>query len=431
MGRIGTIGRVATGVVLASSLSGCWWGQTGFSAARTYDNPHETRLTAATIGRLRLQWSTNRAIDRAGTLYAWNGRVLLIDGPRAVALDAADGELAWESTLPTLHSTENVRGDPAVSGDVVLRPYYGVTQSCSGPIGCRYTSTGVVYAHSTGTGAEVPAEGIREWPADSLRGPDGVSAVGPRYALVEVRNPRRLFAYDLETGEGVYGPPPPGEGSTLPPPSLSLSYDAATGLAVRVRPHETDPQSAWLEAFSLASVGEVPQLTPLWTVATPLVPGDPPVATLVGDRVYVSAGNHMWARDAATGDVAWDVGTVGYIEQLAVRGDTALVASGGTLAAYSDCGTTGCPPTWSTPGVGPIRNVAIAGDLVYVQSEGPLFTTRMDIYRVAGCGAATCAALRTFTIPAAPVDMVVSGGRLIVVAVPFDPAGDRIFAYGV
>lgn len=204
-----------------------------------------------------------------------------------------------------------------------------------------------------------------------------------------------------------------------------------TGLVVRVRPHETDPESAWLEAFTLGAVGDVPQLTPLWTVATPLVPGDPPVPTLDGDRVYVSAGNHMWARDAATGDVAWDVGTVGNIEHLAVRGDTVLVASGGTLAAYSDCGTTDCPPMWSTPGVGRIRNVAIAGDLVYVQSEGPLFSIRMDTYRVAGCGAATCAARHTFSIPAAPVDMIVSGGQLIVVAVPFDPAGDRIFAYGI
>ncbi len=135
--RVACVARTGTAVLLAVTLSGCWWQQIGSNGGQTRNNPLENQLTAANVDRLTLQWSTSapgrlsEPVTDAGRAYATHS----VSGTSAVrAYELATGSLVWERALPNTGEEFEVTPPVVFSGADLLvghpaRPNSGTTPS--------------------------------------------------------------------------------------------------------------------------------------------------------------------------------------------------------------------------------------------------------------------------------------------------------------
>ena len=133
--RVACVARTGTAVLLAVTLSGCWWQQIGSNGGQTRNNPLENRLTSANVDRLTLQWSTSapgrlsEPVTDAGRAYVTHS----VSGASAVrAYELATGSLTWERALPNTGQKFEVTPPVVFSGEDLLvghpaRPNSGTT----------------------------------------------------------------------------------------------------------------------------------------------------------------------------------------------------------------------------------------------------------------------------------------------------------------
>jgi outer membrane protein assembly factor BamB len=398
-------------------LSGCWWGQRNFSSGWTSYNPFEQTLSVATVQDIGQQWHADVPAAEAHPFVSWRDRVLIYSGNAVVALDTATGEQVWSAAMGNgFH--------PIRDGVLYTREPFDPTQCPPGGP--------ALLAWDVATGERLPAEDLHAWDDEGCDGPDNVIGMGARHAL--------LRGYHMEaTGD----PQQPYESVyTL------RAYDIESATSTSVRSTSLDDRVGPLDEvgeryYTIGPAGgiggqEVLEARSLdgQVIWTSNVSVANPAQTAVGDgRLYV--GNRyefgyegFYVFDTETGDELWRGLVDGTMAEPAVRDGalyTGVVSTeDGPLLAFEDCGLAECLPTWIGTGPGRVVQVIAAGDLVYaVGRDDDSNSVGIRIYAADGCGTATCAPLRTITVPGPHADAIVSSGRLLV-ATP-----DGVTAYGV
>jgi outer membrane protein assembly factor BamB len=393
-GHRGRRGLSGVAVALVVLLSGCWWGQPRFEPGWTSYNPFEHTLTAANADQITERWSVDAPY--AGGLLSWRNRLFVAGTDGAVhVLDTTTGDQVWQTPL---------------LGGYVVRD------------GVLYVLAGnVLEARDAVTGARQPGNDIRPFGAPVGDDSSGIVDIGGRHALLlgvifhppgEPEDTLRL--YDWQAGTSTRMP---------------VSADPAD---VRVGPIDDAAQQFYL--IGPAGGGfppgteqvEARSFTGDQRWAYPTFLSFPTAPVVDGGRLYVgntyTFGNDGFhVLDTDTGELLWHGTVDGEMAQPAVRNGvlyTGVVAQpDGPLLAYQDCGQPACDPLWSGTGTGRVIEVAAAGDLVYaVTRDDTANVVGVRIYAADGCGAPTCAPLKTITIDSQGngVTAIVSGGKLFV-----------------
>jgi outer membrane protein assembly factor BamB len=405
---------VGSVVAVVSLLSGCWWGQPRFSAGGTSYNPYERTLTAANAAQITELWHAPVATE-GYPLVSWGDRVLYRTGGSGDvvgALDAATGGQVWELTSAgnLMHARDDV--------------FY--VDRFPDPIGCD--GRPALEGWDTATGTRRPERDIHAWDDAACDGPGSLIGIGDRYVLVagyEWRDPHflsTLRVHDLRTGT-TRRLPDLGDGSSI---SSVGPLDEAAEQYYVVGSAGGPTGGDQVEARSFT--GEV-----LWAhqmfLSFPTVPVTAEGRLYVGNR-YTFDYDGFDVLDTATGNELWHGNVPGEMVQPAVRRGVVFTGlatvADGRLLAYTDCGDPSCEPSWTGSGEGRISAVMAAGNLVYATSrDDGTNAGAIRIYPADGCGAATCAPLRTIALDTPNAVAIVSGGRLLI------QTNDGIHAYGI
>jgi outer membrane protein assembly factor BamB len=435
--RAARVARAGTVVLLAVTLSGCWWQQTGANAGQTRNNPLEHQLTAANVDRLALQWSTSapgrlsEPVTDAGRAYVSHW----VSGTSAVrAYELTTGSLVWERALPNTGAPSEVMPPVVFSGEELLVSHparrASVTTPCadlrrldpsSGDttavrpthlVTSATVTSGSIVAHMDATGCS-PFFGdhrlvVRDqatleilWTA----GIDGLSNVAPTIAdgRIYVNLAGTVLAYDAAgCGAPTCGPmwTTTGDGITVNDPVVAAHGHVYLRRSFRV---EVPPNGVY--EHGRLEVLDADDGTLVWQA--PYSAG-----TDNGDAAGL-------ADIAATDDRIY---VVGYRNQ---GGGTPVQRA---LDAYpvSGCGQAECTPEWSVPLDGSFIRLMVGGDVVYATDGDTLIALPAD-----GCGAATCRPLARVPVNVGVVQhMVISGGRVLIVGWEAD-GSQTLAAFGV
>lgn len=152
-----------------------------------------------------------------------------------------------------------------------------------------------------------------------------------------------------------------------------------------------------------------------------------------GTRVVAQTSTRLHTFDAGTGEAEWEHPTEPAVRDGVAYTGVELGPRNGELLVFADCGVPDCPPAWvggegAVSSSGGAADPAVAGDLVYhafsdFDEEAETATSRLEVYDADGCGAARCSPLAAVASDAAPTEVLVSHGRVIVVTI----AGLRVF----
>ena len=436
--RVAHVARTGTAVLLAVTLSGCWWQQTGANAGQTRNNPLENQLAAANVDQLALQWSTSapgrlsEPVTDALRAYVTH----TVSGNSSVrAYELATGSLVWERALPNTGAKFEVTPPVEFSGQdlLVSHPARPPVTPCADLRRLDPSSGDTIDVRSTllVTSATVTSGSIVAHTDASVCDPVFLQG-------------HRLVVRDQAT--------------------LEILWTAKLDVLSNVAPTIADGriyvnQAGNILAFDAAGCG-APVCQPVWTNTGDGFPVNDPVVAAHGQvylrrsfRVEVPPnGVYEHARlevlDAKDGTVLWqapysagtDNGDAGGVDEIAATEDTIYVVAGrnqgaGTpyqrvLDAYpaSGCGQAECTPEWSAPldGSLPFLRLMIGGDVLYTTDGATLVALAAD-----GCGAATCRPLASVPVAVGVVQhMVISGGRVLVVGQEAD-GSQTLAAFGV
>jgi outer membrane protein assembly factor BamB len=436
--RVACVARTGTAVLLAVTLSGCWWQQIGSNGGQTRNNPLENQLTAANIDRLTLQWSTSapgrlsEPVTDAGRAYATHS----VSGTSAVrAYELATGSLVWERALPNTGAKFEVTPPVVFSGEDLLvghpaRPNSGTTP-CADLRRMDPSSGDTIALRTTRmvTSATVTSGSI-------------VAHMDAGICDPVFLGDHRLVVRDRAT--------------------LEILWTAKLDTLSNVAPTIADGriyvnQTGTVLAYDAAGCG-APSCLPVWTTTGDGIAVNDPVVAANGQvylrrsfRVEVPPNGvfeygRLEVLDADDGTPLWqapysvgtDPGDAGGVDEIAATSDRIYVVAyrnqgGGTpvqrvLDAYpaSGCGQAECTPEWSAPLDGSFRRLMIGGDVVYATDDETLVALAAD-----GCGAATCRPLASVPVAVGVVQhMVISAGRVLVVGWEAD-GSQTLAAFGV
>lgn len=422
--RAARVARTGTAVMLAVTLSGCWWQQIGSNAGQTRNNPLANQLTAANVDRLTLQWSTSapgrlsEPVTDAGRAYFTHS----VSGTSAVrAYELATGSLVWDRALPNDGEPFEVTPPVVFSGQNLLvshpaRPAAWGTfcadlrrldPSSGDTIALRTTQ---LVTSATVTSGSIVAHmdaGICDpFPGD-----------------------HRLVVRDQAT--------------------LEILWTAEVDTLSNVAPTIADGriyvnQAGTILAYDAAGCG-APTCLPVWTTTGDGIAVNDPVVAAHG-QVYLRRSFRLEVLDADDGTLLWqapysagtDPGDVGGVDEITATDDRIYVGGyrnqgAGTpvqrvIEAYptSGCGQAVCTPEWSAPLDHRALRLMIGGEVVYGIDDGILVALAAD-----GCGAATCSPLASVPVSVGVVQhMVISGGRVLVVGQEAD-GSQTLAAFGV
>jgi outer membrane protein assembly factor BamB len=434
--RAARVARTGTAVLLAVTLSGCWWQQTGGNAGQTRNNPLEIQLTAANVDRLALRWSTSapgrlsEPVTDARRAYVTH----TASGESAVrAYELTTGSLAWERALPNTGAKFEVTPPVEFSGAdlLVSHPARPPVTPCA-DLRRLDPSSGDTLAVRTAhlvTTATVTSGSIVAHTEARICDPD---FLGDHHLVVrDAATLEILWTANLDSLSNV-------------PPTIADGRIYVN-------------QAGNILAYDAAGCG-APVCQPVWTnsgdgfaVNDPIVAANGQVYLRRSFRVEVPPNGVyeyglLEALDADDGTLLWqapysagtDNGDAGGVDEIAVTDDRVYVVAGrnqgaGTpyqrvLEAYpaSGCGRAECTPEWSSPLDGSYLRLMIGGNVVYATDGAKLVALAAD-----GCGAATCRPLASVPVDVGVVQhMVVSWGRVLVVGWEGDGSW-TLAAYGV
>jgi outer membrane protein assembly factor BamB len=436
--RVARVARTGTAVLLAVTLSGCWWQQIGATGGQTRNNPLENQLTAANVDRLTHQWSTSapgrlsEPVTDAGRAYVTHS----VSGTSAVrAYELATGSLVWERALPNTGEPFEVTPPVVFSGEDLLvghpaRPNSGTTP-CADLRRLDPSSGDTIALRTTRmvTSATVTSGSIVAHTDADICDPDFLGD-------------HRLVVRDHAT--------------------LDILWTAELDSLSNVAPSIADGriyvnQAGTILAFDAAGCG-APICQPVWTTTGDGIAVNDPVVAAQG-QVYLRRSfrvevpptgvfehGRLEVLDADDGTLLWqapysvgtDPGDAGGVDEIAATDDRVYVVAfrnqgGGSpvervLDAYpaSGCGQPECTPGWSAPLGGSFIRLMIGGDVVYAADGDTLVALAAD-----GCGAATCKPLASVPVAVGVVQhMVVSAGRVLIVGWEAD-GSQTLAAFGL
>ena len=432
---------VAAAVLLSAALlSGCqWWGQVGFSAARTRFHPFEKAIGVDDVDQLIERWSVplggvvgdpvvfgsgrrgtrvfvNANETDLATFHAVGARTgarrwsveevsqhpgsdlpvtrrpgAVVGGvvytgierqvfPTAIeghldAFDAVSGDPVWTGTVPF---SGGVFGPPAVAGGRVFVDYFFF---CC--LGERRVGGFATWDATTGE---------QGWIGEWVGGYIGASSV-------------------TVSGRSVYQVgQPDGEG-----PGLLSAFDASGNRNCEDLPEGKACRAVWSG----------------WIGAVTTVESSPAVS---GGVVYVgSDDNKLYAFDAdgcgaATCEPLWTAATGGDIESSPpwpTASSTSAPEDDKLYAFAADgCGAATCRPLWTaTTGNNVDSSPAVANGVVYVGSDD----NKLYAFAARGCGAATCEPLWTAATGGDIDSSPTLGNRMVYVG----SADGHLYAFGL
>jgi outer membrane protein assembly factor BamB len=438
MGRIVRALAVSAVALLAA---GCW-PVPGQNPDRTGYNPFETEISVLTVEDLHEVWRWTGSGAIGGPVTSAGG-VHVLDGCRAVALDAGTGSVRWQvpftdPTIPCAGPLWVQPSEPHVTADgqKVLGSVMGGSVRPPGLLQVGFLTR--AWDVGSGTSSEVPN------PTSFVlaeRGTRVVSFAEGQSSPFVTR--KALSLVDLATGT-VRGIPLSLQPSSVPVgiPQVTLGSEAlfhagpgilatqpgdgTTGYGVRAfsvdepRPG-CGPISLTLPGFPPPSMEvECPQ----WATqvdGAPTAPVRSPDQTTL--YVRTNAGT-LYALDAATGDVLWTGTGLGDAGSPAYANEMVYVPTGdGRIVAFvaDGCGEPTCIPYWSyqTGATGPMSTPVVGGPLLYATAGGTAYA-----FEAGGCRSMLCSPLWSGPGSGSPV---VSNGRLYVRS----PEGTGLVAYGV
>lgn len=362
------LGAVAAGALVAA---GCW-GQPGFDGRHQSFNRFETALTPATVGALAPAWTAHVDTGPVRADPVVSGGLDLVhvsDDVAAYGLDTATGARRWRTpVVPAGAAAGIVAGPVTVDGDVLLAPW-GAGAVDAGATARLAVADGHVVGENKGFGPM----------AVTARSPWLVS---PAYGLARGTIPW--------TGVNVYGPVPwflpldlYSSTASPPPTTVALTPDRFfIGLAGGS--YGTDVLDGW-RIDRACTIGGPPPQPPVCMPDVRVQLDGRPTSPVIDDTdatVYVaSAAGTVYAVDTATGAVRW------------------------TAPAGA--------PVHQPPALG-------SGGLFVATDDGRLLT-----FDPAGCGAATCAAVRTVALAGPPDTPPALAGGVVYVA----SGGGAVAAY--
>jgi outer membrane protein assembly factor BamB len=436
--RVARVARTGTAVLLAVTLSGCWWQQIGSNGGQTRNNPLENQLTAANVDGLTLQWSTSapgrlsEPVTDARRVYVTHS----VSGTSAIrAYELATGSLVWDRALPNTGEPFEVTPPVVFSGEDLLvghpaRPNSGTTP-CADLRRLDPSSGDTIALRTTRmvTSATVTSGSI-------------VAHMDAGICDPVFLGDHRLVVRDQATLEILW---------TAKLDSLSNVPPTIADGRIYVN------QAGTVLAYDAAGCG-APSCPPVWTstddgfaVNDPVVAAHGQVYLRRNFRVEVPPNGvfeygRLEVLDANDGTLLWqapysagtDPGDAGGVDEIAATEDRVYVVAGRNqgadtpfqrvLDAYpaSGCGQAECTPEWSAPLDGSFLRLMIGGDVVYATDGATLVALAAD-----GCGATRCRPLASVPVAVGVVQyMVVSGGRVLVVGWEADGSW-TLAAFGV
>lgn len=407
------IARIAGAVALAVSVGGCWL-QPEADAGRTNWNRTETTLTSANVGELVELWRApigrpetysglvRPQVSSGGTVYVTDAlgtvtALSLATGAQrwSTQVDRTVGHIAWhdgdllvnfvtrDASPDGLGAGGQVRLDPATGAErsrVVTAPPYGLAVADGRPAvesGTILGFLGVIRVDWTFTAAAACNVIV----AGACPGPWAV--VGDH------------LAWSLGGEAMGYRTP------CLPGPALGTCGPA----------WRNDLDGRFRSPSDVAAVGD--------------------------DRVAYVLEDGFTVLDVATGEERFTVTNGQFDQQLAVAGNTILVAERfGELQAYSvaACEAGPCTPLWAAASAEPGQGYywdstpVVAGDVVYVPTR-----STVEAFPLAGCGAALCTSVASLAVDGRTSgQLLVDGGRVVVgVTGTTDDDGNHVVAFGL
>ena len=439
-------GVVAVAVLLAASLlAGCqWWGQVGFSAARTRFHPTEKAIGVENVNRLQERWS----VPLGGVV---GDPVVFGSGPKGtrvyVNTNGVDANGNWFAVFHVLGARTGVRRWSAAQAPNYQGAF--VHQSAGAVVG------GIAYAGGGGNVAGAVAgqidafdaiSGDRVWTSTvpvfsgRISGPPAVTG-GKVYASYFYADPGLriggLAAWDTATGEqgwisevafGGYL----GQGSVAV--NQRFVYQAA---------QRADGGEGRLSAFDakgnvncgdFAGPPETKECRAVWSGSIGTVTTVESSPAVSGGVVYVgSDDNKLYAFDADGCDAPtcsplWTATTGGDIESspAVANGVVYIGSEDNKLHAFDadGCGAPTCSPLWTAATGGNVdSSPAVANGVVYVGSDDD----KLYAFAARGCGAATCRPLWTATTGGDIDSSPALGNRMVYVG----SADGQLYAFGL
>ncbi|MBU2668056.1 PQQ-binding-like beta-propeller repeat protein [Actinoplanes bogorensis] len=308
------------------------WGQAAAHATGDWFNPGETRLTPATVGRLRASWTVPLAAakcaDPATPLVAAN-RLVTAASYRISGHDATTGKLTWQTPATTRRTSISLAaivgtrlvaqsrdcrsGKTSLTALDVTTGQVLYTRPIPEPMYGLVVDNGIVAGgvwdtaiSKYGVRAYRIADGSRAWARVGSIGGETIAAAG----RVLVAGDDSTSAVDLATGKTLWSP---GAGCWTP---IGASPD---GGAFYMR---CDPDGPISRVD--AATGRV--------LATFPSPGSTSGFATDGERVYLHTfANQLIAIDARTGRRVW---TAGFAEEAPIE----VSIGGGVVYGWRDSG---------------------------------------------------------------------------------------------
>jgi hypothetical protein len=167
-------GRMVAVLIVALATSGCWWTQPGFGPERTFANPGEQKLTAATIDGVTELWEgfLGQAVVAGGTIYSTTNGV--------TAYDARTGAVRWHRSLPLTQVSP-----PVLHDGVLYVSGFQVQQVCQVepfPICGNVPSDIGIRRYDAATGAFLPMMPFIPWFGTGY-GPTGAMAASGDFVV--------------------------------------------------------------------------------------------------------------------------------------------------------------------------------------------------------------------------------------------------------
>jgi hypothetical protein len=385
--------RVGGTALLAATLAGCWWPQTGAGPDRRAHNSAETAITAATVGSLHHLWSAPTDGPAGDPVTSTAG--VHVDGTDRVYAFHTNGTPRWSVVVPNGWSPIADFTSVLVDGDGVLAVHEGLEST----EWIDPANAGLWLDAATGApaGTGIMADGVR----------DGLLA-GSHSRYLDGIYGETLQVADAATGQIVEGGLLAVSfiGSRAEAPShVTLGASAVFQSGPGLRSDNLGIEALGVRGFPRQGGADncgPPQL-PRFACATWITDlagtsATPVVVSADQSTLYVGVDGTLHVLDAATGAILWTapVGSTITDAPAVGQGRVFVPTSGGQLAVLpaDGCGVAVCTPTWTgTTGSAITVQPAIVGtgSAAVVITGGA--DGGVDAVRATGCGAATCAPL--------------------------------------
>ena len=400
--------RIAGALLTLALLAGCDWAQPNYGPERSRFNP-ETGITADNVGSLSVQWADTFTGGTSAPLVAGDRVFFTHTDPTAgtidaEAVDAATGAPAWDTNLITHVGSPLLFGfGAALSGDRLWTSY-------ADPAGTALVRLDRDTGAIVGSDAEFVSSPV-------VTGDDVIAYTRPDGGFTETL----LVVRDASSLAPLWTATVPGSGSGMIAISHGRLYLAAGSSVYAFTPSgcgATTCAPLWQRSTTGTSINAL-AVGPDDQVVTTT-----PFQWLTVNGQNRPSPSFLKAYDGATGTDLWSGAVTSTTSGLAITADTVFVTEqqvaanpnppsspamgSNRLAAFplAGCGAATCSALWEAAFPTAPSPPVVGGDVVFTAVEDTLSALDAD-----GCGSAGCAPLASFPGLGSPA--AVANGRLL------------------